>query len=393
MTFLDQAQTIHSWTTELRREVHRHPELAYKETRTCALICKTLTELGIEHKAGYAGGTGVIAEIGDPEGPCIALRADMDALPLQEETGLEFASETPGIMHGCGHDTHVAMLLGAARLLKQDEANLPGRVRLIFQPAEEGSAGGKLICEEGALKNPEVSFALALHSWPMNPTGTISLRSGPALAAASRFDMLVRGEGGHGAMPHTAVDPIVAAASIITALQTIVSRERDPLSPNVVSVTSINTAESHNVIPAQAELKGTYRAFSQAEQDDNAKRIREIAIGIGSAHRCQVEVDFPGEHLPPTVNHADAFALAQAAAADIVGKDQVLEMDQTMGGEDFSYYTMQVPCCFATIGVGTEDPETNFGLHHPRFTSDENALPIGVAMHLAFVARAFEKLT
>ena len=384
MSYLPATREIQDWIIEQRRALHRIPELAYAERETSAYLQRALAELGIEVQVGLGGGTGIVGTLGQGSGPCVALRADMDALPIVEDTGVEYQSQHPGAMHACGHDSHMAMLLGAARVLKAHEAELKGPVKLIFQPAEEGGAGAKLLCEEGVLKNPDVARIFGIHVWPLLPTGTVGLRDGAFLASAGFFEIRIVGRGGHAAMPNLAIDPVVAAAQVIVALQTIVSRERDPFGANVVSVTKLEAGKTYNVIPNEVRLGGTLRSLSLEDQEANAQRIREIASSIAKAFLCEAIVDFPGTIYPPTVNHADALAIGRAAALEVVGPDGLVVVPQTMGGEDFSFYAQEVPGCFCALGIGNPEKGTDVSLHHPRFQVDEEALAIGAAMHVTF---------
>ena len=392
MKALESTLAIQDWILDVRRDLHRHPELAYGELRTSERIQKVLGELGINYKAGSAGGTGVVGLLGNPDGPCVGLRADMDALPIVEASGVSFSSENAGVMHACGHDTHMAMLLGAARVLKENEADLKGCIKLVFQPAEEGGAGAKKMCEEGVLENPRVERMFGMHVWPLLETGVVGLRDGAFLASATFFDIFVRGVGGHAAMPNLVVDPIVAAAQIVTNLQSIVSRERDPFGSDVVSISAFNGGDTYNVIPPEVHLKGTVRSLSLEGQAANIKRIDEIAKAIGTAHRCEVEVNFPGTTYPPTVNDARALKTARAAARRVVQEKDLVVVLPTMGGEDFAFYAQEVPSAFAALGIRNEAKGSTFCLHHPQFNVDEDALPVGAAMHVEFALGALEEL-
>ena len=392
MNALQSTSSIREWIVGIRRDFHQHPELAYGEQRTSAKIQELLSELGIPFEAGAAGGTGVVGLIGDPTGPCVALRADMDALPIVEASGASFTSVNRGVMQACGHDTHMAMLLGAARVLKENESSLSGCVKLVFQPAEEGGAGAQKMCEEGVLENPKVERMFGMHVWPLLDTGLIGLREGAFLASATFFDIFVRGVGGHAAMPNLVVDPIVAAAQIVTNLQSIVSRERDPFGSDVVSISAFNGGDTYNVIPPEVHLKGTVRSLSLEAQAANIKRIEEIATAIGTAHRCEVTVNFPGVTYPPTVNDHGALKLARSAAKQVVGADALVVVPPTMGGEDFSFYAQLVPSAFAALGIGNAEKGTTLSLHHPQFQVDEDALPIGAALHVAFALEALAEL-
>jgi len=384
---LDRARSIHPWIVSVRRELHRHPELMFDLVHTSGIVRRELDALNIQYEHPVAE-TGVVATIGAGNGPCVALRADMDALPIREEADVEFRSEIDGVMHACGHDCHTAMLLGAARLLKDIEPSLRGTVKLLFQPAEEGGGGGKRMCDEGALDNPRVEKIFGIHVWPMLPTGTVASRAGTLLAATSMLDIAVVGRGGHAAMPHTTIDPVSTAAKIVTELQTIVSRELDPLEPGVVSVTTIHGGEAFNVIPQDVRLTGTLRSLTMDGLRFLKQRVREIATDIARAHRCEARVEFPGLDYPPTVNDAALWSTVRAQATAIVGSDAVFDIPPVMGGEDFAYYTERIPGCFVVLGVGNESLGATFGVHHPRFKADENALPIGSAMHARFAIDA-----
>lgn len=398
MSNLTAARGIQDWIIDQRRALHRIPELAYQEHQTSQYIQAVLRELGIQFTDGHGGGTGVVAMIGAGNGPCVALRADMDALPIEEATcaaSQAFASESPGVMHACGHDSHMAMLLGAARILKQRESSLPGPVKLIFQPAEEGFAGAKLMCEEGVLENPKVERIFGLHVWPQLPTGQIGLRDGAFLAAAGAFEITVRGKGGHGAMPHLGIDPILAGSQIVMGLQAIVSRECDPGHANVISVTEFHSGDAFNVTPGEAKLGGTLRSLSLDQQQLNQERITAIAESIALAHRCTAEISFPGTTYPPTVNHPIALEVARDVARQIgsesAGQAQLVEVPQTMGGEDFSFYAQRIPACFAALGIANESKQTQVSLHNSRFQIDEDALVLGTAMHVGFACSGTPK--
>jgi IAA-amino acid hydrolase len=375
---LDQARRIRKDIVAIRREIHAHPELMYDLHQTGAVVCRELEILGIPYRR--AATTGVVATLGREGGPCVALRADMDALPIQEETPVPFASRIPGRMHACGHDAHTAMLLGAARLLKDMEPALPGTVVLLFQPAEEGGAGGLRMCDDGALTSPPVARIFGLHVWPQLPVGAIAGRAGPLLAGVSTLKAVISGKGGHGAMPHLAIDPVVAAAKAICELQTIVSREVDAQDSGVVSVTTIHAGEASNVIPSEVHLGGTLRSLTIDGLCYLKERVRTIIEGTAAMHRCRASVEFIEPDTPATVNDAEAWAHVQEVGGLLLGSEAVHEMRPIMGAEDFSFYLRRVPGCFAFLGVQPDSGEAH-GVHHPRFDINEDALPIGAALH------------
>ncbi len=388
---LKEAQSIQEWIVERRRQLHRHPELMYEEVKTSQLVRDTLDELGVSYRSPIAE-TGVLATIGNGDGPCVALRADMDALPIHEQADVAFRSEVDGKMHACGHDCHTSMLLGAARLLKEREDEIQGTVKLLFQPAEEGGAGGHRMSEEGALDNPQVERIFGLHVWPILETGSIGACEGTFLAAAGFMEITVRGRGGHAAMPQYTIDPVVAAAKIVTELQTIVSREIDPLDSAVVSVTAIHGGQASNVIPEEVQMKGTLRSLTMEGLQGLQQRVREIATHVGSAHRCEVTVEFPGHDYPPTVNDGSLWNKIREIAGQMLGDENVFEVPPVMGGEDFAYYTQRVPGCFVGLGVRNEAAGATYMVHHPMFKVDEAALPIGTALHVNFALESLQEL-
>ena len=386
-----QATEIQDWIVEIRRRLHRHPELMYEEVETSRLVRETLDGLGIEYRSPIAK-TGVLGWLGDGDGPCVALRADMDALPIHEETDVDFRSELDGKMHACGHDCHTAMLLGAARLLKERESEIHGTVKLLFQPAEEGGAGGKLMSEEGVLDEPAVERIFGLHGWPELETGQAGSRPGTFLAASSSLTMTVAGKGGHAAMPHLAVDPVHAAAQIITSLQGIVSREADPLNSGVVSITAVHGGEASNVIPTEVQLRGTVRALTMDNLVWLQQRVIDIAAGVAAAHRFEATTLFPGNDYPPTVNDPATWDFARNLAGRMLGDERIEELAPVMGGEDFAYYTERVPGCFVALGIADEQKGTGISVHNPKFKVDEDALPLGTALHVQFAMEMLEEL-
>jgi len=389
---LERAREIQEWIIERRRQIHWFPEVMYEEVRTSQLVQDSLDELGIPYTAGIAG-TGVVATIGSGESPCVALRADMDALPIHEETDVEFRSEIDGKMHACGHDCHTAMLLGAARLLKSRESDLKGTVKLLFQPAEEGGAGGQRMCQEGVLENPSVERIFGLHVWPRVPVGTAASREGTFLAASSFLKVTIHGKGGHAAMPNLAIDPVIVAAKVITELQTIVSRELDPLNPGVISITAIHGGKASNVIPENVEMMGTIRSLTMEGLNHMQSRVNEIIEAVAVAHRCTATIEYPGHDYPPTVNDGVLWEKIKDFTGELLGgDDRVIDVPPVMGGEDFAYYLQHVPGCFVGLGVGNPEIDADYNVHHPMFKVDESALAVGTAMHVCFAVESLTEL-
>ena len=388
----EESKSISDWIVKIRRELHEHPELMYEEFRTSELIRRELDKLDIQYRHPIAE-TGVLASIGNGNGPCVALRADMDALPIHEETDVPFKSKIDGKMHACGHDCHVSMLLGAAKLLKNKESEINGTIKLLFQPAEEGGAGGKLMREEGALENPDVERIFGLHVWPQMPSGQIGSREGTFLAATSSLSLTVKGVGGHAAVPQLAKDPVLTSARIITNLQSIISRELDPLESGVVSITVINGGNASNVIPSEVKVKGTLRSLTMDGLKELQKRVKEISEGIAQTHGCEAIVEYVGNDYPPTVNDSEMWKFAKNVGIELLGDDNVSDLDAVMGGEDFAYYTEKVKGCFVVLGMNNPDIDATYSVHHPMFKADEDALHIGTALHTIFALKSLEELT
>ena len=388
----DESKSISDWIIKIRRELHEHPELMYEEFKTSELIRRELDKLEILYKHPVAE-TGVLASIGNGNGPCVALRADMDALPIHEETDVSFKSKIDGKMHACGHDCHVSMLLGAAKLLKEKENQINGTVKLLFQPAEEGGAGGKLMTEEGALKSPNVERIFGLHVWPQMPTGQIGSREGTFLAATSFLDLTIKGVGGHAAVPHLTRDPVLTSAQIITNLQSIISRELDPLDSGVVSISAIHGGQAANVIPPEVKILGTIRSLTMDGLKSLQNRVKVIAENIAEAHECEAIVKYPGNDYPPTVNDGEMWEFAKKVGSDMLGEENVSDLDAVMGGEDFAYYTQKVKGCFVVLGMNNPDIDATYSVHHPMFKADEEALHIGTALHTIFALKSLDELS
>jgi amidohydrolase len=384
---LDAARRLKPQLVEDRRAIHQHPELAYQEVKTSARVAERLTALGIEHRTGVAE-TGVIGIIeGSRPGRTVILRGDMDALPILEETPVPFASQNPGVMHACGHDSHTAMLLGAAQLLNERRGSLAGTVKLMFQPAEEGGGGAKRMLEEGLLEAPEVDAAFMIHVHPELPMGKVGFRSGPSMAGMCRFEIEVRGKGGHAARPHAAIDPVVISAHVVTALQTLVSRELDPTAMGLITMGSITSGTAANIIPDTALIKGTIRAHDKAVMEHLRTRVAELASGVAAAMRAQAEVRY-GMAYPPLASDDAMTELAAGAARRLLGGENVEEVPITMGSEDFAYVLEKVPGSVVRLGVRREEWDRALPVHTATFDIDEDALPVGAAT-MASIAIAY----
>jgi len=369
----------------LRRDIHREPELGFDTEKTAEKVLNALDGLPLEIQTGVAE-NGVVAILrGGSDGPTVALRADMDALPIHEETGLPFASETDGKMHACGHDGHTSMLVGAARTLSQDHLRerLNGTVKFVFQPAEEGEGGGRVMVEEGVAD--DIRSIFALHLWPGLEFGTAATKAGPIMAAADAFEMTVKGSGGHGAMPHLAIDAVAIAAQVVTVLQTVVSREVDPVEPAVVTVGEIGAGSAYNIIPGTARLGGTVRTLDAGLRERMPERIEEISRGVAKGMRGDAELDYHFSY-PVTRNDADAAKLVLGVAGELFGEERAVELAHpSMGAEDFAFFLEKVPGAFIWLGVGDVS-----GLHTPKFAFDEEILPQGAAL---LAALALESLS
>ena len=368
----------------LRRDIHREPELGFDTKRTAEKVLGALDGLPLNLQTGVAE-NGVVATLEvEGDGPTVGLRADMDALPIHEETGLPFASEVDGKMHACGHDGHTSMLVGAAHVLSGMRARLNGTVKFFFQPAEEGGGGGKVMVEEGVADDVDSIFAL--HLWPGLPFGTAATKAGPIMAAADGFEMKIRGTGGHGAFPHLATDAVAMAAQIVTALQTLVSREVDPVEPAVVTVGEIGAGTAFNIIPETARLGGTVRTLSEDLRRRMPERIEQLARGVAGGMRGDAELDYTFSY-PVTVNDEGAARRALGVIEELFGQENTFELSNpSMGGEDFAFFLEKMPGAFIWLGVGED---VSF-LHTPTFAFDEEILPLGSAL---LTALALEELS
>ncbi len=362
-----------------RRHLHQHPELGFQEVETARFVTERLRALGVDEiRTGIAqtGVTGLIRG-GRGAGKTVLLRADMDALPIQEENAVDYRSQHDGVMHACGHDAHTAMLLGVGRLLQERRDAFAGTVKLLFQPAEEGGGGAKVMIDEGVLDDPKVDAAFGQHVAQEVPLGLVELRPGPAMASSDSFTVVIQGKGGHGARPQATIDPIAVGAQIVVALQTIVSRELDPTQEGVVTVGAFRAGEAHNVIPDTAELRGTVRSFTPENRQMLAERIEAMVRGIAAAMRAEVDFRYRFGY-PPTVNEPAMTELVRGVAGEVVGPERVIDGPLHMGAEDFSYFLERVPGCFWFVGSRNEDKGLVWGHHHPRFDIDEQALAVGI---------------
>ncbi len=376
------AELLTGW----RRDLHAHPELGYREHRTAGLVAERLRGFGLDAVETGIGGTGVVGVLhgeGGAGGPAILLRADMDALPIREATGLAHASTNEGVMHACGHDGHTTMLLGAAKRLAETRG-FRGTVYFCFQPSEEGGAGAKAMLDDGLLERFPAEAVYGLHNWPGLPVGEMAITEGPVLAAADEFRITLTGRGGHAAEPHRARDPLLAGAHLVAELQSIVARRVDPRQPAVVSVSEFVAGHSHNVIPQTARLRGTTRCYDEGVGRLIHEEIRRLAEGVAAGHGCRAEIERMPDPYPPTINDAARARFAHGVMAEVVGEGAAtFGHEPSMAGEDFAFLANERPGAFGLLGNGP-----SASLHHPEYDFDDAALPIGVAYWVRLVERA-----
>jgi amidohydrolase len=380
MTTRERVQNLFPELVELRRHLHRFPELSFKEVETSNFISEHLTSMGIAHTRMAT--TGIVAHIGAGD-RCVALRADIDALPIHEETGLPYASERPGVMHACGHDTHTAMLLGAARILKEREADLGGVVKLIFQPGEELSPGGaSLMIADGALENPRPEIMFGQHIYPDAAAGTLQFVAGPALASADELYWTIQGFGAHAAQPHKGNDPLLAATGLVHHLRSLITSRRNPLHPGVLTITSIHGGSATNIIPDVVELKGTLRAFNNEWREFAWTWLEEQTRAYCALYECEGNLNIVKGY-PPLINDEHAVSFARTVAQTVVDPSAIDNFEPKMWAEDFAFYSQQMPVCFWMLGGRPLDMDAMPGLHNAAFAPAEEAMVIGTTLLVA----------
>lgn len=384
-------RSMQSQLVELRRQIHQKPELGFQEKLTAELISRKLQEWGIEHQTGIAE-TGIVAIIegkSHQNRQVLAIRADMDALPVQELNEVPYCSQHDGVMHACGHDGHTAIALGTASYLQQHRQDFAGTVKIIFQPAEEGPGGAKPMIAAGVLQNPDVDAIIGLHLWNNLPLGTLGVRAGALMAAVESFRCSILGKGGHGAMPNQTIDSVVVAAQVVNALQTIVSRNVNPIDSAVVTVGELHAGTKGNVIADTARMSGTVRYFNPNLEGFIQERFEQIIAGVCQSHGASYDLEYWGLY-PPTINDAQIAQLVRSVAEEVVETSLgIVPECQTMGGEDMSFFLQAVPGCYFFLGSANPEKNLNYPHHHPRFDFDETALAMGVEMFVRCVEKFF----
>ena len=382
INFLADALNFFDYTRTLRRDFHQHPELGFKEFRTAGIVARELNDIGLEVTTGIAE-TGVVALLeGSRPGPVVLLRFDMDALPIVEETGAEYASLTPGVMHACGHDGHTAVGLTVARLLTAYSQEFAGTVKFVFQPAEEGLGGAEIMVAEGVLDNPKPDITLALHLWNEEDVGWLGIAPGPLFAAGEIFRVRVTGKGGHGALPNQTIDPVITTAQIISALQSIPSRNVSPLQSATISVGSIHGGEVFNVIPSEVEFHGTIRTFESSVRQVVLERFQQVVSGIAQSMGCEVEIDMQ-MLTPAVINDQKITTQVQRVAQSVLPDSYIEENYRAMVSEDMAFMMQDIPSCYFLIGSANPEQGIDASHHQPQFDIDEDVLPHAVALMAA----------
>jgi amidohydrolase len=382
--FQSEAQALQPELVARRRDLHQHPELSFQEYRTAGIVAEELQRLGMEVQTGI-GKTGVVAILEGPhDGPTVLLRADMDALPITEANSVPYASTVEGVMHACGHDAHTTIGLGVAQILSRHRDRIHGRVKFVFQPAEEIGGGAKAMVRDGVLRDPKPDVTLGLHVWNSEALGNVVLLAGPTMAGSSDFRILIQGSGGHAAMPQVTADPIVCGAMVVNAIQTLMSRNSDPLEPSVISVTRFHAGTANNIIPSEAELSGTFRTYSPATRSFYEEKLKSMVAGIAEAMGCRAEIEVRHFTLP-VINDGEVTEQVKAAVSKAYPELRLVEA-RTMGAEDVSELMTDVPGCYFFVGSANHERDLSFPHHHPRFDIDEDVLALGVGLLATAVA-------
>jgi len=390
-SIVEEANNLFEYTQFLRRDFHKHPELGFQENRTSEIVTRELKSFGLNVQTGIAG-TGVSALIeGFKKTPVTLIRFDMDALPIQEETGATYASINPGVMHACGHDAHTAVGITVAKILQLHKKEIPGTVKVVFQPAEEGLGGAEKLVSDGILENPKPDFSLALHVWNEKPVGWIGMNPGPIMAAADQFQISIFGKGGHGAAPNLTHDPVLTASEIILALQSIVSRNISPLQKAVVSATRVHGGDAFNIIPSKVEIEGTIRTFEPEVREEVINRLKQIVSHVGAAHECTVESRVI-PYTPAVINDKEMTMLLSEMAKQLFPDSEVDLTAQTMGSEDMAFLMNEIPGCFFFVGSANYEKGLDASHHHPKFDIDEQVLPEAVALMVSAVFAVLKAL-
>ncbi len=387
-TFTTEIETLREQLIAWRRDFHQHPELGFQEHRTASVIADVLRRAGCRVQTGIAH-TGVVGVLeGAAPGPVVMARFDIDALPITEENDLPYASQNPSVMHACGHDAHIAIGLGVATLMARRQAQMHGTLKLIFQPGEEGMNGAAVMVQEGVMENPRPDIFIAAHVWTDRPVGMVDVTPGPVTAAAEKWTCLIQGKGGHSALPHQTVDPIAASAQVITALQTVVSRNVSPQEAAVVTVSTLHGGDAFNIIPSKVTLSGTIRTYNPSVRETVLQRVREIVVGVTSA--CGATADLELIPLTPAVvNDPTVTEAVHRAAKIVVGAENVTSGERTMGSEDAAVFMQDTPGCYFFLGAANPQAGIQAPHHNPRFNIAEEVLPIGVAVFMETLAGYF----